>query len=95
VHAGGDRAKYLIPDEGIVQYLSDCNARMGAAYFQTPRDTVKDFVNLLNMVDQDPAKDWQGLVQRRPASPQPPTEQRSQSQSPPSMGSDNLSEFQL
>lgn len=59
VHCGGDATKQLIPNEGIVAYLQQCNARMGAAYFQTPRDTVKDFVGLLNMLEQDASRSWQ------------------------------------
>lgn len=62
VHAGGDHAQYAIPDEGIVGYLKDCNERMGAAYFQTPRDTVKDFVSLLNMLAQDKSLEWKTLL---------------------------------
>ena len=63
VHCSGEAAAQLIPDAGIIAYLQDCNARMGAAYFQTPRDTVKDFVNLLNMVAQDRSKSWQDYLQ--------------------------------
>ena len=59
VHCGGKAENQLIPDDGIVAYLQDCNARMGAAYFQTPRDTVKDFVGLLNMLEQDSSRTWQ------------------------------------
>lgn len=35
---------------------------MGAAYFQTPRDTVKDFVGLLNVIQQNPGTDWKVLI---------------------------------
>ena len=38
---------------------------MGAAYFQTPRDTVKDFVNLLNILEQDRTFDWRSLLQKQ------------------------------
>lgn len=62
VHADGDSTKYLIPDDGIVEYLRLCSERLGAAYFQTPRDTVKDFVNLLNMLDQDRSLGWKSLL---------------------------------
>jgi len=62
IHAGGDPSKFLISDEGIMAYLRDCNERMGAAYFQTPRDTVKDFINLLNILDQDRTLSWQSLM---------------------------------
>lgn len=62
VHARGDQSKYLIPDDGIEAYLHSCQQRMGAAYFQTPRETVKDFVNLLNVLEQNPGADWRKLV---------------------------------
>jgi hypothetical protein len=64
VHANGDEANYLIPDAGIVAYLEQCSARIGAAYFQTPGDTVKDFVGLLNMLEQDRSRSWQDHLQR-------------------------------
>lgn len=62
VHAGGDAATPLLPDEGIERYLVSCQARMGAAYFQTPRDTIKDFINLLNVLRQNPTADWRSLI---------------------------------
>jgi hypothetical protein len=62
VHAGGDETKYAIPDEGIEAYLQNCQQRMGAAYFQTPRETVKDFVGLLNVLQQNPGADWRVLI---------------------------------
>ena len=62
MHARGDENKVLIPEEGIEAYLQSCQQRMGAAYFQTPRDTVKDFVNLLNVLEQNPDADWRKLI---------------------------------
>jgi hypothetical protein len=62
VQALGDETKHLIPNEGIEMYLKSCRDRMGAAYFQTPRETVKDFVGLLNVLSQNPGADYQSLV---------------------------------
>ncbi|MDB5390888.1 MAG: hypothetical protein JWM11_6534 [Planctomycetaceae bacterium] len=62
VFAAGDQSKWLIADEGITAYLASCQKRMGAAYFQTPRDTVKDFVGLLNVLEQNPGTDWRTLL---------------------------------
>jgi hypothetical protein len=62
VHSGGDESKNVLPDEGIEAYLKSCQQRMGAAYFQTPRDTVKDFIGLLNVLQQNPSADWHGLI---------------------------------
>lgn len=62
VHARGDEKKSMLPDEAIVRYLEDCQRRMGAAYFQTPRDTVKDFVGLLGVLEQNPDARWHDLL---------------------------------
>jgi len=62
VEAGGDDTKYILPDDGIELYLKGCQSRMGAAYFQTPRDTVKDFIGLLNVLRQNPQADWKSLI---------------------------------
>jgi len=77
VHARGNDEKALLPDEAIVAYLEDCNRRMGAAYFQTPRDTVKDFVGLLGIVEQNPGARWQDLIagiRTKAAAPVDPSE---------------------
>ncbi len=58
---GGDGASVL-PDEAIERYLVSCNERMGASYFQTPRETIKDFVGLLNVLEQNPEADWARLI---------------------------------
>lgn len=62
VFALEDSSKYLLPDEGIVEYLKLCNERMGAAFFQSPRDTVREFVGLLNVLEQNPQQDWRSLL---------------------------------
>lgn len=74
VHALDREPGSLLPDDGIVAYLEDCSRRMGAAYFQTPRDTVRDFVGLLNVLEQNPDQDWRVLlnaVDRRSSEPAP------------------------
>ncbi|HQL71862.1 MAG TPA: DUF2791 family P-loop domain-containing protein, partial [Phycisphaerae bacterium] len=62
VHAGGDAEKYIVPDQAIEAYLKSCDQRMGSAYFQTPRETIKDWVGLLNVVQANPSADWQALI---------------------------------
>jgi hypothetical protein len=58
---GGDEAAVL-PDAGIIAYLENCARRMGAAYYQTPRETIKDFIGLLSVLEQNPSADWRQLV---------------------------------
>jgi hypothetical protein len=62
VHAGGDPTKIVVSDEGIVATLRAANEKLGAEYFRTPRDIVRSFIGLLNLLDQNPGKTWQDLL---------------------------------
>lgn len=62
VYAGGDEAKYLLPDQGIASYMEHCASRIGDAYFRTPRTTITSFVNLLAVLEQNPGTTWQELL---------------------------------
>lgn len=64
VYAGGDPAAYLVPDEALTGYMRHCAARVGDAYFRTPRETVKGFLDLLALLDQYPDLDWRTLLDR-------------------------------
>lgn len=66
---GGDLTKRMLPDQGIVRYLEVCQQRMGAAYFQTPRDTVKDFVGLMQVLQQNAQTSWTQLLDAKQAEP--------------------------
>jgi len=57
------QGKRLLPDEAIGNYLEMCQRRMGAAYFQTPRDTAMDFVKLLQVIEQNPTTSWTELLE--------------------------------
>jgi hypothetical protein len=62
VHASGDPAKALVPDEAITATLQKANETLGAEFFRTPRDVVRSFVGLLNLLEQNPGKTWQDLL---------------------------------
>ncbi len=62
VHAGGSAENEKISDEGIQIFLEYCHNRIGAAYFQTPRETIKAFVGLLRILEQNPDKTWKELL---------------------------------
>lgn len=62
VYAGGDPAAYLLPDEALHQFMQHCASSIGDAYFRTPRTTVKEFLNLLAVLDQNPGTDWGALI---------------------------------
>lgn len=62
VCAGGDPAKHLVPDEALAGFMDHCNRRIGEAYFRTPRNTVRAFVQMLAVVEQNPGTSWQSLL---------------------------------
>lgn len=79
VHASGDSAKVAVSDEGIVATLRAANERLGADYFRTPRDVVRSFIGLLNLLDQNPGRTWQDLLDanvfKKPEAPMSPEEE--------------------
>ena len=42
--------------------MTHCSERVGDAYFRTPRNTVKEFVNLLSVIEQNPGTDWRQFI---------------------------------
>lgn len=62
VQASGDPNHYLLPDEGLAAFMEHCSGRLGDSYFRTPRTTIKAFVQLLAVLDQNPSADWRALL---------------------------------
>jgi len=62
VAASGNPDAYLVPNQGLTAFMTHCSTRIGDAYFRTPRTTIKEFVNLLAVLEQNPAADWTSLV---------------------------------
>ncbi len=62
VHAAGDAARYIVPDEALVAVLRQANETLGAEYFKTPRDVVRSFVGLLNVLEQNRTRTWEEFV---------------------------------
>lgn len=62
VYAGGDSARYLLPDPAIAAFMEHCANRIGDAFFRTPRTTITSFINLLAILEQNPDARWQSLI---------------------------------
>jgi len=62
VQAGGVTERYLVPDEALLAFMEHCGKRIGDAYFRTPRNTVKAFLDLLAVLQQNPDSDWRPLL---------------------------------
>ena len=64
VQAGGDPAAYLLPDEGLQSYMRHCAERVGDAYFRTPRNSIKGFLDLLAVLEQNHQLQWSDVIPR-------------------------------
>ena len=62
VFASGDPAAELVPDAALTAFMTHCNGRIGEAYFRTPRNTIKAFVQFLAVLEQNPGTDWRPLI---------------------------------
>jgi len=74
VMAGGDDSQYLVPDEALHAFMDHCHQRIGAAYFKTPRNSIKEFVSLLSVLEQNPEQDWRELIGEMQVQPDEPEE---------------------
>jgi len=64
VFAFGDKDRYLVPDEALESFLKHCSQKIGDAYFRTPRNTIKAFVDMLAVLDQNPDIEWSRLIEK-------------------------------
>jgi len=71
VYAAGDPSAYLVPDDALTAYMGHCAARIGDAYFRTPRETIKGFLDLLALIDQNPDLDWRTVIGTVRLAPEP------------------------
>jgi len=62
VHASGDAARYIVPDDALTAVLRKASETLGADYYKTPRDVIRSFVGLLNVLEQNPTKKWQDFM---------------------------------
>lgn len=62
VFASGDETRYLVPDEALEAFLHHCSNTIGDAYFRTPRNTIKEFADMLSVLEQNSDLDWKDLI---------------------------------
>ena len=62
VFASGNSEDYPVPDNALVSFLEHCSKQIGDAYFRTPRNTIKAFVDMLEVLQQNSQIAWQELV---------------------------------
>lgn len=62
VYAFGEPEKYLVPDDGLKAFMGHCSKKIGDSYFRTPRNTIKAFLNLMAVLEQNPQVKWNDLI---------------------------------
>lgn len=60
--AGGDAQHLPVPDKALDAFLLHCSKKIGDDYFRTPRSTIRAFLDLLAILDQNPGADWASLL---------------------------------
>ena len=103
IQASGDASKVLLPDEALTGFLDHCQNKIGASYFQTPRNTIRAFLDLLSVLEQHPEVSWQQLVIGAPierevatdATPAPDALENAASNLAPASPDDELKSFRL
>lgn len=53
-----------LPDEALEAFMAHCSGRIGEAYFRTPRNTVRAFVDLLSTLEQNVGVKWSDLIEK-------------------------------
>ena len=99
VHAFGDETKYKVPDDALKAVLQKASETLGAEYYKTPRDIIRSFVGLLNVLDQNPGRDWQSFLGKsfftKPDNLISIEEEIANGVPPPTDTEDNLATFKL
>lgn len=62
VYAALEGARAVLPDDGIQAFMAHCAKRVGDAYFRTPRNTIRAFLDLLAVLEQNPSVRWEDLL---------------------------------
>ncbi len=60
--AGGDMDRMPVPEAALSAFLEHCSKKIGDAYFRTPRNTIRAFLDLLAVLEQNPGTTWSGLL---------------------------------
>jgi hypothetical protein len=62
VQASGDPQAYLLPQEALHAFMAHCANRIGEAYFRTPRNTIRSFLDLIAVLEQNPEQRWEQII---------------------------------
>ena len=72
---GGAPHHLPVPDEALDAFLQHCSKKIGDDYFRTPRNTIRAFLDLLAILDQNPGASWTSLLGAVEIAPDRPVSQ--------------------
>jgi hypothetical protein len=64
LYTGDGSAGLDLPDEALETFLDHCERRIGEAYFKTPRETIRAFVQFGSVLEQNAGTQWTDLIER-------------------------------
>jgi hypothetical protein len=101
IQASGNADRILVPDEALTAFLQHCQQRIGAAYFQTPRNSIRAFLDVLSVLEQHPELHWKNLIETAHIHAEAPSDDvadeasRAQASSTAPSKDDDLTTFRL
>ncbi|RAS63561.1 P-loop uncharacterized protein DUF2791 [Vibrio diazotrophicus] len=95
VYASGEAENYLVPDDALKSFLYHCSQTIGDAYFRTPRNTIKAFLDMLAVMEQNASIEWSHLVQRIIVEEEKPSDLDLEISDQDESTSDDLTSFSL
>jgi hypothetical protein len=69
VYGPDDQGVLLLPDEAVTAFMRHSSERIGSDYFRTPRTTIRAFVQLLAVLEQNPGTHWTNIIGSIPVEP--------------------------
>ena len=95
VFAEGQEDKYLVSDEGLKEFMINCNNTLGAEYYTTPRDSIKRFVGFLSILERNPELNYRDVLNKQEFTNRVVEERIEEEDSNEEFNSDDLATFQL
>ena len=62
IHASSEPTAQMLSEEALHAFMEHCSQRVGDAYFRTPRATIRAFVQLLMILEQNPGTSWLDII---------------------------------
>lgn len=57
--SGGGSTRTALPNDALKAFMKHCQEKLGEGYFRTPRTQIVSFINLLAVLEQNSAAQWQ------------------------------------